>query len=78
MDASLKLADNEISSTFADPLMAERFPPVLTLEQASLLLQAPSRQCASGAKGLLPSPAKLATLAFYRDRLKQAFNEGLS
>lgn len=81
MDASLKLTDNEINSTFADPFWAERFPPVLTLEQASSLLQVPTETMRDWRKpGLLCGCCRRIGkhLRFYRDRLlKQAFNEGL-
>ena len=80
-DTNLKLTDKEIGSTFADPLWAERFPPVMNIEQASDLLQIPVdtiRQWRSR-KLLGRCCRKIGKhLRFYRDRLiKKVFNEGL-
>ena len=38
---SLKLTDREIAAAFADSSWAERFPPVMSLDQAVELLQIP-------------------------------------
>ena len=38
---SLKLTDREIAAMFTHPVDSERYHPVLTLEQASALLQVP-------------------------------------
>jgi excisionase family DNA binding protein len=80
-DTNLKLTDREIASTFADPLWAERFPPVMTVKQAAELLQIPvdtiyqwrSRELLKGCCRKIGKH-----LRFYRDRLvKKVFNEGL-
>jgi hypothetical protein len=80
MDAALKLSDSEISRTFADPLTAERYPPVLTLGQAAALLQVPAETIRDWRKrGLLDGSCRKIGkhLRFYRDRLlKHAFNDG--
>jgi len=81
-DGSLKLTDREISLTFADPLCAQRFPPVLSVEQASDLLQVPVDTIYQWrSRGLLGSCCRRIGkhLRFYRDRLlKKVFNEGLT
>ena len=78
---SLKLTDREITSSFADPLCAQRFPPVLTIEQAADLLQIPPQTVYQWrSRGLLGSCCRKIGkhLRFYRDRLiKKVFNEGL-
>jgi excisionase family DNA binding protein len=81
-DGSLKLTDREISSCFADPVCAEQFPPVLTIEQAAQLLQVPVQTVYQWrSRGLLGSCCRKIGkhLRFYRDRLiKLTFNEGLT
>lgn len=82
MDGSLKLTEKEISSPFAEPICAERFPPILTIEQAAGLLQVPVHTIYQWrSRGLLgPCCRKIGKhLRFYRDRLiKNVFNEGLT
>jgi excisionase family DNA binding protein len=77
-DQSLRLTDKEIASSFSDQFWAERFPPVLSPEQASELLQIPKQTLyqwrSQGRLGL--SGRRIGKhLRFYRDRLlKQVFN----
>ncbi len=40
-DERLKLTDQEITHTFADPVWAAKFPPILTIEQAATMLHVP-------------------------------------
>ena len=40
-DAGLKLTDKEVAQSFADPIWAVKFPPVMSIEQAAELLQVP-------------------------------------
>ena len=80
-DASLKLTDREVAAPFADSTTAERFPPVMTVDQAAELLQVP-KQTIYGwrSQGLLRECSrKLGRhVRFYRDRLiKQVFNHGI-
>ena len=81
-DDSLKLTDKEITAAFADPLYAERFPPVLTIEQTAALLQVPVQTVYQWrSRGLLGACCRKIGkhLRFYRDRLiKKMFNEGLT
>ena len=80
-DVSLRLSDKEIASSFADPIWSERFPPVMTIDQAADLLQVPVATIYQW-----KSRRRLGTccrkigkhLRFYRDRLiKRVFNERL-
>lgn len=81
MDANLKLTDREIESSFVNSQWAERFPPVLTIEQASELLQVPVATIRDWrSRGLLKSSCRRLgkRLRFFRNRLlAQVFNEGL-
>jgi len=81
-DGSLRLTDKELASAFAEPACAQRFPPVLTVEQAADLLQVPRDTIYQWrSRGLLGSCCRKVGkhLRFFRDRLlKQAFNEGLT
>ena len=81
-DGSLKLTDKEISASFADPLYAQRFPPVLSVDQAADLLQVPKDTIYQWrSRGLLGSCSRRVGkhLRFYRERLiKRVFNEGLT
>ena len=80
-EANLKLTDREITAAFDEPEMTQRFPPVLTLDQASDLLQVPVGTLRDWrSRELLGSCCrKLGRhVRFYRDRLlKLAFNEGI-
>jgi excisionase family DNA binding protein len=82
MDGSLKLTDKEIASPFAVPVWAERFPPILTVDQAADLLQVPKQTIYDWrSRGLLGSCCRKVGkhLRFYRDRLiEKAFNEGIT
>ena len=81
-DTDLKLTDKEIASAFADPVCAERFPPVMNIQQAAELLQVPVQTLYQWRhRELLGSCCRKIGkhLRFYRDRLlKQVFNEGLT
>ena len=78
----LKLSEQEIKSAFAEGPWAEQFPPVLTIEQASALLQVPkSTMYDWRSRGLLDQCSRRVgkRVLFVRDRLLQLiFNEGLS
>ena len=78
---NLKLTDKEIASTFKDPVCAEHFPPVLSVQQAAELLQVPVQTLYQWrSRELLGSCCRKVGkhLRFYRDRLlKLVFNEGL-
>ncbi len=80
-EQSLKLTDREITSTFADPLWAARFPPVMSIEQSADLLQIPKGTIYDWrSRGLLGSCSRKVGkhVRFYRDRLiRLVFNEGL-
>jgi hypothetical protein len=70
-DPSLKLTGKEITTTFSDPIWSEKFPPVLTIEQAASLLQVPVgtlRGCRS--RGLLGTCSRRVGkhVRFFRDR----------
>ena len=78
---SLDLAPAEIAAAFSDPLYAERFPPLLTLEQAAELLQYPLDTIYQWrSRGLLDRCSRKVGkhVRFFRDRLiALIFNEGL-
>jgi excisionase family DNA binding protein len=78
---SLDLSPAEIAAAFSDPLYAERFPPVLTTEQAAELLQYPLDTIYQWrARGLLDRCSQKVGkhVRFFRDRLiALIFNEGL-
>lgn len=80
-DANLKLNDREIAAAFADAHWAERFPPVLSLEQAAEMLQMPVGTLRDWrSRGLLGSCSRKIgkRVRIFRDRLlKQVFNIGL-
>ncbi len=82
MDGNLKLTDKEVASSFADPAWAERFPPVLSIDQAADLLQIPRQTIYQWrSRGLLGTCSRRVGkhVRFYRDRLlKKVFNEGIS
>ncbi len=77
---SLDLRPDEISAAFKDSEWANRFPPILSLDQAAELLQIPKATLYGySSRGLLRGCAKRVGkhLRVYRDRLiPQAFNEG--
>ena len=81
-DTSLKLTDDELKSSFADPATAARFPIVLNIKQAADLLGVPVGTVRDWrSRGLLPGCGRRVgrEVKFYRDRLiKRIFNEGLN
>ncbi len=74
------LNDADLAAAFGGP-WAERFPPVLTVEQAAELLQVPKsaiyhKKCEGKLDGTVTKVA--GKLRFWRDRLlKRAFAQGL-
>lgn len=82
MDGNLKLTDKEVASSFADPARAERFPPVLSIDQAADLLQIPKQTIYQWrSRGLLGNCSRRVGkhVRFCRDRLlKRVFNEGIN
>ena len=78
---SLRLTSDEIAAGFADPSLAARFPPVLSVAQAADLLQVPIATIYDwSSRGLLKSCARRVGkhLRIFRDRLlAKAFNEGV-
>jgi excisionase family DNA binding protein len=78
---NLNLSDREIASSFSDPIWAARFPPVMSIGQASELLQIPEQTLYQWrSQGRLGSCCRKIGkhLRFVRDRLiKQVFNEGI-
>ena len=79
--SSLKLSDKEIAAPFSVSPWSEKYPPVLTLEQAAELLQVPLPTLYQWrSRGLLGHCSRKVGkhLRVFRDRLlKQAFNEGI-
>jgi excisionase family DNA binding protein len=79
---SLGLTKAEISAPFATGVWAEKFPPVLTVEQAAELVQVPEATLYDwSSRGQLHGCATRAGkhLRFFRDRLLQKiFNEGIN
>lgn len=77
----LKLSEQEIKSAFAVGPWAKQFPPVLTIDQASELLQIPKSTVYDWrSRGLLNGCSRRVgkRVLFFRDRLLQViFNEGL-
>ena len=80
-DSSLKLTDKEIGLSFSDPLWAERFPPIMSLEQAADLLGLPKATIYDWrSRGLLGSCSRKCgkRVHFFRNRLIDlVFNKGL-
>jgi excisionase family DNA binding protein len=80
-NTSLHLSAKEIAASFSDPVWAERFPPVLTVQQVADLLQVPIATIYDWrSRGLLGSCCRKIGkhLRFYRDRLVYlVFNEDL-
>ena len=81
MANNLKLSEQEIKSAFTEGPWAERFPPVLTIDQASELIQVPKSTLYDWrSRGLLGRCSRRVgkRVLFVRDRLlQQIFNEGL-
>lgn len=80
-DESLKLTDREIAGMFSHPIDAERFRPVLTLEDAAALLQVPVGTLRDWrSRGYLTGCCRKVgkRVRFLRDRLiHKVFVEGL-
>lgn len=80
-DESLKLTAKELEAAFSDPSWAEKFPPVMTLEQAAELLQVPKGTLYDWrSRGLLKGCCRRVGkhLRFFRERLiSKVMNEGL-
>jgi hypothetical protein len=78
-DTGLRLSDKEISTAFSSSGWAEKFPPILTLEQASELLCIPKDTLYGWrSRGQLGGCCRKVGkhLRFFRDRLvKHIFNE---
>lgn len=81
VDKTFKLGDREIAEMFSRDADAERFPPILSLEQAADLLQLPTGTLRDWrSRGLLSGCSRKIGkhVRFIRDRLvKHLFNEGL-
>jgi excisionase family DNA binding protein len=79
--AGLKLTPKEVAAAFSDSAWANRFPPILTVEQAAELLQVPKGTIYDwSSRGLLMGCARRMGkhLRFMRDRLiLKLFNEEL-
>lgn len=80
-DVSLNLTATDVAKSFADPVWAARFPPVLSVEQVAALLQVPKLTIYDWhSRGLLKGSCRKTGkyLRFFRDRLLLLiFNEGL-
>lgn len=80
-DKSLKLTRAEIVATFSDPIWAERFPPILNVEQLADMVQVPIGTIRDWrSRGLLRGCGRKVGryLRFYRDRvIDTIFNQGL-
>lgn len=78
---NLRLTEREVAAAFADGSWSERFPPVLTVEQAAELAGVPRATIyAWSSQGQLQDCARRVGkhLRIFRDRfLKRLFNEGL-
>lgn len=76
----IKISAQEIALAFRDPNWATKFPPILTISQASVLLQVPVGTLRDWrSRGLLTGCCRKIGkhLRFLRDRLlNQVFNEG--
>lgn len=80
-DSGLKLTAEEIAASFSSLGWAERYPPVMTVEQVAGLLQVPKHTVYDwSSRGLLKGCSRRVGkhLRFYRDKLiSQVFNEGI-
>lgn len=79
--SSLNLNGREISAPFKEGVYAEKFPPILTIEQAAELVQIPVGTLRDWrSRGLLDDCCTKAGkhIRFHRDRfMKLIFNDGL-
>lgn len=77
----LSLTSREISAPFQEGVYAEKYPPILTIDQAAELLQIPVGTLRDWrSRGLLGNCcARIGKhIRFYRDRLiKTVFDDGL-
>ena len=77
-DAGLALSPKEVASAFADVNWADRFPPVLSVDQAAELLQVPKSTIYDwSSRGLLRGCGRRVGkhLRIFRDRLlNKVFN----
>lgn len=80
-DVGLALSLKEVASAFADVNWANRFPPVLSVDQSAELLQVPKGTIYDwSSRGLLCGCSRRVGkhLRLFRDRLLlKVFNEGL-
>ncbi|MDG3005832.1 helix-turn-helix domain-containing protein [Paludisphaera mucosa] len=80
-DVNLKLKPFEVAAAFDDPHWARLFPPILSVKQASALLQVPCNTIYDwSSRGLLRGCSRRVGkyLRIFRDRLvERIFNEGL-
>jgi hypothetical protein len=80
-DRNLKLTDKEIALSFSSPIWAERFPPIMSVNQAADLVQIPVATIYDWrSRGLLHGCSRKVGkhVRFIRDRLlQQIFNEGI-
>ena len=80
-DRPLRLSEREIADAFSVGAWAEKYPPVLTPEQAAELLQVSLQTFYQWrSRGLLAGCSRKVgkRVRVFRDRLmKQVFNEGL-
>jgi len=78
---SLKLSAREITTAFQSPGWAEKYPPILTVDEAAALLRVPKATIYDWrSRGLLSGCCRKVGkhLRFFRDRLLQRiFDEGL-
>lgn len=81
-ETGIGLTPREIANAFADPGWGNRFPPVLSIDQAVDLLQVPKNTIYSwSSRGLLRGCSRKVGkhLRFFRDRLlDRVFNEGFN
>jgi hypothetical protein len=80
-DGDLKLTKGEIAAAYAAPQWADRYPPVLSVEQAAQLLQVSKATIYDGnSRGLLARTGRKVGkhCRFFRDRLlHRVLNEGI-
>ncbi len=78
---SIRLSRDEIQQAFKAPMWSKKYPPILSVEQASELLQVPKHTIYQwSSEDRLRGCAKKAgkRLLFFRDRLiEKIFNEGV-
>ncbi len=81
-DGNLKLTAKDVAQCFIDPLWSTRYPPILTVDQVSQLLQIPRQTIYDwSSRGLLQGCGRKVGkhLRFFRDRLiLHVFTDGLN